>query len=250
MHSRVSANKSNACLRFSQLAFLSSKCFNSFVSATGKAGASQKTDGRRELGERTRQRLLEATRELLAERGEDAIRLRDITDAARVNVAAVNYHFGCTKALYRAAITEAMETIIDEQGRQLRELADDAALDEIVAAWTRPVIAALIGPPSEGRALMRIAARAGSDPPDELREWATATTARSRDELSCHLRRVLPDVPDHDLCFRTRCATGILHVLGTSSMQNELEGKTASELERLLVPVIAGALVAGAPPVG
>jgi AcrR family transcriptional regulator len=218
-----------------------------FVSAIGKADAPQKTDGRRELGERTRQRLLEATRELLAERGEDAIRLRDITDAAQVNVAAVNYHFGCTKALYRAAITEAMETIIDEQGRQLRELADDAALDEIVAAWTRPVIAALIGPLSEGRALMRIAARAGSDPPDELREWATATTARSRDELSSHLRRVLPDVAESDLCFRTRCATGVLHVLGTSSMQNELEGMTASELERLLGPVIAGALAAVAP---
>src|SRR5579859_3589427 len=69
------------------------------------------TDGRRELGERTRQRLLQATRELLAERGEDAIRLRDITDAAQVNVAAVNYHFGCLKALCTAAIKEAIETV-------------------------------------------------------------------------------------------------------------------------------------------
>jgi AcrR family transcriptional regulator len=205
----------------------------------------QKTDGRRELGERTRQRLLDATRELLAERGEDAIRLRDITDAAQVNVAAVNYHFGCLKALYRAAITQAVETIIDEQVRQLRELPDDAPLEDIVAAWTRPVIAALAGPPSQGRALARINARTDSEPSDELREWATAAASRSRDELSCHLRRVLPEVPDHELCFRMRCATGIVHTLSTSSMQCEVDGKDACELERLLVPVITGTLAAG-----
>src|ERR1700722_11829584 len=91
----------------------------------------RKTDGRRETGERTRQRLLDATRELLAERGEDAIRLRDVTDAAQVNVAAVNYHFGCLKALYAAAIKQAFETIINESIDQLAELSDDATLEEI-----------------------------------------------------------------------------------------------------------------------
>jgi AcrR family transcriptional regulator len=207
----------------------------------------EKTDGRREGGERTRQRLLEATRELLAERGEDAIRLRDITDAAQVNVAAVNYHFGCLKALYTAAIKEAFETIISESLDQLAGLSDDATLDDIAAAWIRPVIAVRCGPTcGERRAFMRITARASSHPPEELCDWMAAAIARFHDELVTRLRQALPQVPESELRFRVTCAGGILQVLRTGGMQAELEEMSASELERFLVPVISGALGAGA----
>jgi AcrR family transcriptional regulator len=203
----------------------------------------QKADGRREVGERTRQRLLEATRELLAERSEDAIRLRDITEAAQVNVAAVNYHFGCLKALYAAAIKEAIESIIDESIEQLSELPGDATVEEIAAAWIRPVIAARSGPTcNEKRAFMRITARASSHPPEGLCEWMPAAIARFHDELVNHLRHALPGVPEAELRFRVSCAAGILQALRTDGMQAELENKPARELEQLLVPVISGAL--------
>ncbi|HWF73760.1 MAG TPA: TetR/AcrR family transcriptional regulator [Solirubrobacteraceae bacterium] len=206
----------------------------------------QKSDGRRDVGERTRQRLLEATRELLAERGEDAIRLRDITEAAQVNVAAVNYHFGCLKALYNAAIKEAFETIINESIDQLAELSDDATLEEIVTAWVGPAIAARLGPQCEKRAFMRITARASSHPPEELCEWMAATLARFHDELVARLSQALPGVPESELRFRVACAGGILHVLRTDGMQAELEHVPPSEVQRLLIPVISGALGARA----
>jgi AcrR family transcriptional regulator len=218
------------------------------MAVTPTTDAPQKPDGRRELGERTRQRLLEATSELLAERGEDAIRLRDITDAAQVNVAAVNYHFGSLKALYIAATKEAIETIVNDAIDQLSELGDDATLEEISAAWTRSVIAARAGQSCGPRlAFMRITARAGSDPPEGLCEWITEVRCRYESELVSHLRHALPDVPEQELRFRTTCATAILNILSASSMQAELQDKTASELERLLVPVITGTLAAGAP---
>jgi AcrR family transcriptional regulator len=207
----------------------------------------QKADGRREVGERTRQRLLEATCELLAERSEDAIRLRDITDAAQVNVAAVNYHFGCLKALYTAATKEAIEAIIEESIEQLSGLRADATLEEIAAAWIRPVIAARSGPScNQRRAFMRITARASSHPPEELCEWMAAAIARFHDELVNRLGHALPGVPEAELRFRVACAGGILHALRTDGMQAELEDKPALELEQLLVPVISGALGAGA----
>jgi AcrR family transcriptional regulator len=212
---------------------------------TSSPYAPQKADGRREVGERTRQRLLQATRQLLAERGEDAIRLRDITDAAEVNVAAVNYHFGCLKALYRAAIKEAIEAMLSETVAQLSRLSDDATVEEIAAAWIRPVIAARSGPCNERRAFMRITARAASDPPQELCEWMSEAVARTQDELLAHLRHALPGLPEPELRFRIGCASGILHVLRTDGMQAELEGKSADELEHYLVPVISGALGAG-----
>ena len=155
--------------------------------------AQAKGDGRRDAGERTRQRLLAATRQLLAERGEDAIRLRDITDAAEANIAAVNYHFGSLKALYTATIREAIETVQAEMVEQLSHLRDDATVEEIAAAWISPTIATRCGTCNDRRAFMRIMARAASDPPEELREWKTAAVARIHDELVAHLRQALPD---------------------------------------------------------
>ena len=54
----------------------------------------EKADLRREAGQRTRDRLLTAALELLAQRGQEGVTLREITEAAGANVAAVSYHFG------------------------------------------------------------------------------------------------------------------------------------------------------------
>ena len=207
--------------------------------------AQAKGDGRRDAGERTRQRLLAATRRLLAERGEDAIRLRDITDAAEVNIAAVNYHFGSLKALYTATIKEAIETVQAETVEELSHLRDDATVEEIAAAWINPTIATRCGACNDRRAFMRIMARAASDPPEELREWKTAAVARIHDELLDHLRQALPDRSEAELRFRISCAAGILHVLRSDGLPPELESMSPAELERYLVPVISGALAAG-----
>jgi AcrR family transcriptional regulator len=207
-----------------------------------------RTDRRREAGERTRQRLLDATRALLAERGEDAITLREITDAAQANVAAVSYHFGSLRALCHAAIEQALGTMLDEQIDRLRALGDEPTLDEIASALAQPLITAIGDTGCCERAFLRIVARVAHQPPCELDDWMTAATARADAELVAHLRRALPGVPDDDLRFRVECALGILHFLASGrSKRVDLEHKSAAELERLFVPVISGALAAGAP---
>jgi AcrR family transcriptional regulator len=204
-------------------------------------GDAIKTDGRREVGERTRESLLAAARALLAEHGEDAVTLRDITTAANANVAAVNYHFGSKDALCREAVEQAIKLMLDEQIKRLRELGEDASLEEIAAAWAQPVIAARCAP-CEERALLRILARAASNPSPVLRDWLTSELSRADPEFLAPLRRVLPDVPDDELRFRLECAAGILHFLSTGNMRFDLEGKSEEELAQLLTPVIAGAL--------
>jgi AcrR family transcriptional regulator len=226
------------------LATLSSICFTKFLSVDEAI----KTDGRREAGERTRQRLLEAARGLLAERGEDAVRLRDITDAAEANVAAVHYHFGSKDALCREAVEEAIRRLLEDQIEGLRELGEDAPLEEIAAAWARPVIAAACGSPCEEREFLRIMARVASDPPPELREWMTSELSRVDPEFLVPLRRALPGVADDELRFRLECAAGILHFLSSGNMRFDFEGKTEDEVAHLLTPVIAGALAGGASP--
>jgi AcrR family transcriptional regulator len=213
------------------------------VNPAASLSLDEKVDARRELGERTRARILRATSELLAERGEDAIRLRDITDAADVNVAAVNYHFGSLKALFVAATREAVGAVITKAIDELGELDEDADLEEIVAAWARPVLAARKGPSAGQRlAFLRITARAGDNPPEDLCDWMNEIRSRYQSRLVARLRSLLPEVPEEDLRFRVRCVAGIIDQLSSSAMAAELKGKDAAEIERLLVPVMAGAL--------
>lgn len=204
-----------------------------------------KLDGRREAGLRTRRRLVEASRALLAERGRAGVTLRGITAAADANVAAVSYHFGSIEALVEATVEHALETLTQAQIEALGLLGDDAALADIAAAWARPVIDALSGPPTEAQALIRIAARAATDPSGEFRERVLSAATRADPHLLAALRRVLPGVPEEELDFRKECAAGILHFMATGVMRVDLETKSADELERLLLPAFTGTLAGG-----
>jgi AcrR family transcriptional regulator len=57
----------------------------------------------------TRRRILDAAGPLFAERGFDAVGVREITRAADMNTAAVNYHFRNKEELYIAAVRHAAE---------------------------------------------------------------------------------------------------------------------------------------------
>lgn len=212
---------------------------------TAGPDAGQRRDGRREGGSRTRRRLIETAQELLAAQGQDAIRLRELTTAAQVNVAAVHYHFGSLGALLQVAETEAVERIVGAQLDELGALGPGATLHDIAAAYFRPVIRARIGPDGAGRPYLGVLVRLAAGPPRELHEWAAATIQRAHDGLHESLRAVLPDVPDAELRFRVKCVGGIIVELGGWALQPDLGGKTAKEVEELLVPVVAGALAGG-----
>ena len=63
--------------------------------------------------EATRARLLETATALFAERGLRRVTVRDICEAARANVASVNYHFGDKEQLYREVVESALAALRD-----------------------------------------------------------------------------------------------------------------------------------------
>src|SRR3954465_12450802 len=91
-------------------------------------------DQRREAGLRTRTRLMDAALDHLAERGEDGVTLRELTDAADANIAAVSYHFGSLKSLCDVAIEHALERYLDAQQEAVSELGAESTLEEGAAA--------------------------------------------------------------------------------------------------------------------
>jgi AcrR family transcriptional regulator len=199
----------------------------------------EKADQRREVGQRTRDRLLVAALELLAQRGQDGVTLREITDAAEANVAAVSYHFGSLKALCDSAVEQALEQYLDAQHEAMSALGPGSTLDELAAAFARPMVRALaVG--GHDLAMMRTVARVGSDPPQGWDRLSGKFDQTRKDALRV-LKANLPGVKESELIFRARCAAGMLNWLALSPIGAELAGKSEKQLGRLLLPVLAGA---------
>ena len=207
----------------------------------------EKKDLRREAGQRTRDGLLTAALTLLAQRGKDGVTLREITDCAGANVAAVSYHFGSLKALCDAAVEQAMEQYLDAQIRELDALGATATLQDVAAAFARPMVRALAAGGHE-LAVMRTVARVGIDPPQGWERLAGKFDHSRRIGLRT-LTANLPGIDEQELIFRTRCAAGMLNWLALAPIGTELAAMPAEQIERRLVPVVAGAFQgAGAVP--
>ena len=182
---------------------------------------------------------MDAALDLLAERGEEGVTLRELTDAAGANVAAVSYHFGSLKSLIDAAIENALEQYLDAQQAAVSALTPEATLAEVAAAYAQPMIIAL-AKGGRDRSAIRIVARAAIDPPQGWDRF----DARF-DEIRAAVVRVmkthLPGVRGPELVFRTRCAAGMLNWLALAPVGAELGDKSEKRAERMLVPVVAGA---------
>src|SRR3954449_11274657 len=200
---------------------------------------SAKADQRRATGERTQARLMDAALDLLAERGEEGVTLREVTNAAEANVAAVSYHFGSLKSLCDVAIEHAFERYLETQERAVSTLGPESTLEELARAFAAPMIRAMaVG----GRdfAVMRIVARVGIDPPQGW-DRLGARFDRIRADVVRVLKANVRGVKDQELILRTRCVAGMLNWLALAPIGIELRKKSEKQVERLLVPVMAGA---------
>ncbi len=150
--------------------------------------------------QKTPERLVAAVERLLAERDDLDPPLRDITQAAGANVAAVNYHFGSKGAL----VTAVIERALTEQARELLKELDavanaqpPAGVEEILWAWMR-IVAGIVPNTVVGR----VAARIAAGPPAELSELLRRTTAEPRACLVTLLSERLPQLSAEELGFR------------------------------------------------
>jgi AcrR family transcriptional regulator len=148
----------------------------------------------------TPERLISAVERLLAERDDLDPPLRDITQAAGANVAAVNYHFGSKAALVTAVIERAMT----EQARRMLDAVDavagaqpPASVEQILGAWMHVMAAQ-----ADDTVLGRIAARIVAGPPAELGELVETIMAEPRARLRNLLADRLPQLSADELGFR------------------------------------------------
>lgn len=109
----------------------------------------------------TRALLIRAAERLFAERGVDAVSLREINrEAAQRNATALQYHFGDKPGLIRAILAKHDAGIDESRNRLLDEAESDGALDleRFSGALVLPA-AEKLADPDGGRAYLRIVAQ-------------------------------------------------------------------------------------------
>jgi AcrR family transcriptional regulator len=92
----------------------------------------------------TRTRILKTAERLFAERGYDATSVRAIVAKARVNQAAINYHFAGKDGLYREVLRGALRALTQHQlshAQETKAMPREQALVEFVRDQLRPLAA-------------------------------------------------------------------------------------------------------------
>src|SRR5882724_8376827 len=114
-------------------------------------------------------RILDAAEELFAKRGFNATSMRLITTHAKVNLAAVNYHFGSKEALYADMMARRLRPINEARLASLARAEQEAAgqpvpLARVIELLVRPVFELSRDPSRGGSHIIRIVGRSLAEP--------------------------------------------------------------------------------------
>src|SRR5262245_37737645 len=121
----------------------------------------------------TRARVLDVAEELFGEQGLDRVSIRDITRVAKVNLAAINYHFGSKEDLI-AAVFERRVVPLNEARLAALELVEKTAgtrspkLEDILAAFICPALQSSLQASNGGTAFAKLFGRCLSEPSPQV----------------------------------------------------------------------------------
>lgn len=159
----------------------------------------------------TRERILGAAEELFASHGFAGASLRQVTASAKVNLAAVNYHFGSKDNLIEEVFRRRLD---DLNQRRLLALAEAQAnsspgLDDVLDAFIRPALELSISVHG-GTAFVRVLARAFAEHNDRLRKFLSDNYGHVLKEFAGGIAALLPDLAKEELYWRLDIISGAL----------------------------------------
>jgi len=150
----------------------------------------------------TGERILEAAEGLFAAQGIRGTSLKEITELAEVNIAAVNYHFRSKDAMVRAVYSRCFQPL-NEERLQLLDAAEAAAggkplaLEQVLHSLFEPMVRAW----QSNRNFILLVGRLQSEPDPQLNAFVQGLYGGLIERFLQAARRAAPDVPDAQLFF-------------------------------------------------
>lgn len=123
----------------------------------------------------TKTRILAASERLFADRGFSATSVRMITSRAKVNLAAMHYHFGSKDQLIQELFALRLSPLNQQRLTLLDRYRIDAgggipSLEKILDAFVRPPVQLIRDPERGGMLFMQLLSRAFNSPDGAIRE--------------------------------------------------------------------------------
>jgi AcrR family transcriptional regulator len=184
--------------------------------------------------------MVRAAQTLIARHGVASISLREITEAADVNVASVSYHFGSKDELCRVAIEDALHEIAGAHAASLVALPSDASISDIAETLAGNVVRWLTSRDPRERILATLTARELLAPGGP-KKYA-AVTRELFVQLDIRLAAAMPHLSSEERGFRAHAAMVVLRSVGAGVIGVSLERRSAATLMRLIVPAMGGCL--------
>lgn len=178
----------------------------------------------------TRERILAHAGPLFARHGLDGLGIRQLARESRVNLAAVNYHFGSKQALFREVCLRHLRAIDAERLALLDRLPARPGVAAILTAHLGPVVRFARGGDPSNLLFMRLvmAQIARRDP--ALQAALAEAGKPVLDRVLGLLAAALPGAPAPDL------ALGLAQVIGSTThlLMNEAVDRRVAPRARLL----------------
>ena len=164
----------------------------------------------------TRERVLEVAERLFAERGLDAVSIRDIIAAAGANLGAINYHFGTKDRLIEAVFERRLVPSTQERLRALEAVesaagARPAKLEDVLEAIFRPVVEEAMDPKRGGATFGKLMARCLVDPNPVMERVMQRHFSTMVKRFDAALSRAMPSLSPDDVFWRMHLLMGGLH---------------------------------------
>jgi len=162
----------------------------------------------------TRSRILDTAEELFGEQGFDRVSIRDITKKARVNLAAINYHFGSKEDLIAAIFEREFVPVNEARLAALGAVQSgkkDPRLEDILEAFIRPTVRCSIGKPKGGKAFSRLFGRCLSEPSPEIETLLKRQFEPLVERMDAALMKALPQLTRSEIFWCMKFTFGALH---------------------------------------
>ncbi|MES2999792.1 MAG: TetR/AcrR family transcriptional regulator [Pseudomonadota bacterium] len=166
----------------------------------------------------TRARIVSAAVQVFSKTGFDVGTIREITEIAEVNIAAVNYHFRSKEELIKYVLVNAVQSILDVRMGSLANCVDRArpnppTVDALAEALVRPLVELGSGEFHEVMKLLRHATTTGLDYVIRVVEEQFAPL---HEQFVDVMQTSLPDLSRTEIALRYDCARGaVLQTLVT-----------------------------------
>lgn len=155
----------------------------------------------------TCERILDAAERLFTAHGYDGTSMRQITGAAGVNLAAVNYHFGTKEALIQEVFRRRLAWLNSERLRVLTQMELEAGgrplkPSQIVEGFFGTLLNMAQDESRGGITFLRLLGRTLSDPSQFIRSFLANEYQEVIERYKTALFKALPEVPRAEIAWR------------------------------------------------